>query len=64
MKKFFAALPDDIKQTLSSLAVSLALICGSLFMLSAYMDSIKGEDSSVDAMVDAATEESLESTSP
>ena len=63
MKKFFAALPDDIKQTLSSLAVSLALICGSLFMLSAYMDTIKGDDSSVGAMADAATEESLESTS-
>ena len=64
MKKFFSDLPDDIKQTLSSLAVSVALICGSLFMLSAYMNTIKGEDASIDVMADAETEESLQSTSP
>ena len=62
MKKFFTALPNDIKQTLTSLAVSLALICGSLFMLSAYMNTIKGDTDSVDAMADAETAESDEST--
>lgn len=64
MKKFFTALPNDIKQTLTSLAVSLALICGSLFMLSAYMNTIKGDTDSVDAMADAETAESDESTAP
>ena len=44
MKRFFISLPADVKQTLSSLAISLALICGSLFMLSAYMDSIRESD--------------------
>lgn len=62
MKNYFVALPDDIKQTLSSLAVSLALICGSLFMLSTYMNTIKGQDTSLDVMADAETEESAEST--
>ena len=62
MKKYFSALPDDIKQTLSSLAVSLVLICGSLFMLSAYMNTIKGGIDSVDAMADAETEETDESS--
>ena len=62
MKKYFSALPDDIKQTLSSLAVSLVLICGSLFMLSAYMNTIKGGMDSVDAMADAETEETDESS--
>ena len=41
MKQLFISLPTDIKQTISSLAISLALICGSLFMLSAYMDTIR-----------------------
>ncbi len=44
MKPFFSSLPADIKQTLSSLTISVALICGSLFMLSAYMDTIRAEE--------------------
>lgn len=44
MKRFFISLPVDVKQTLSSLAISVALICGSLFMLSAYMNTIREGD--------------------
>lgn len=62
MKKYFYALPNDIKQTLSSLAVSLALICGSLFMLSAYMNTIKGGEDSVNVVADAETDKADEST--
>lgn len=43
MKKFLSSLPKDVKQTASSLAVAVALLCSSLFMLSAYMDSIRAE---------------------
>ena len=63
MKKIFSDLPNDIKQTLSSLAVSVALIYGSLFMLSAYMNTIKGVNDSVDVMADAETEEGHKDTS-
>ena len=57
MKKLFSSLPDDVKQTVSSLAVAVALLCGSLFMLSSYIDSIRTdkENSSVAAI---PTEES------
>ena len=41
MKKLFSSLPDDVKQMVSSLAVAVALLCGSLFMLSSYIDSIR-----------------------
>ena len=45
MKNFFSSLPTDVKQTAASLAVAVALLCASLFMLSAYMESIKVEKS-------------------
>ncbi len=43
MKNFLSSLPADVKQTASSLAVAVALLCSSLFMLSAYMDSIRAD---------------------
>ena len=60
MKKFFSSLPNDLRQTLSALAVAVALLCGSLFMLSAYMDSIR--ESNLDAEAMATLPE--ESTAP
>ena len=62
MKKLFALSPSDVKQTFASLAVSVSLLTGSLLMLSAYMNSIHGENKSVDVVATVATEE--ESTSP
>ena len=50
MKNFLSSLPEDVKQTLASLAVATALLCGSLFMLSSYMDSIRDNGSDLDVM--------------
>ena len=58
MKKFFSSLPNDIKQTLSSLAIASALLCGSLLMLSAYMDSIRAENPDTDVMATIEQESS------
>ena len=63
MKKFFVSLPDDVKQTLSSLAVAIALICGSLFMLSAYIGGIT-DKKSVEVIAPPPNEESAESSAP
>ena len=62
MKKFFLSLPDDIKQILSSLAVAIALICGSLFMLSAYIGTIAESNNSVEAVAPPAVSENAESS--
>ena len=43
MKNILSSLPTDVKQAAASLAVAVALLCASLFMLSAYMESIKPE---------------------
>ena len=61
MKKFFVLLPDDVKHTFSSLAVSLALICGSLFMLSAYIGNVS-EKESIAVVAPPPIEESAESS--
>jgi hypothetical protein len=61
MKKFLLSLPEDVKQTLSSLAVALALICGSLFVLSAYFGTVT-ENESVEVVAPPPVEESAESS--
>ena len=63
MKKFLLSLPEDVKQTLSSLAVAIALICGSLFVLTAYFDTVT-ENESVEVVAPPHIEESTESTAP
>ena len=60
MKNIFSSLPDDAKQTLSSLAVAIALLCSSLFMLSSYIDSIR-IDKDTDAVAATVEESSEES---
>ena len=62
MKKLFSSLPDDVKQTLSSLSVAVVLLCGSLFMLSSYIDSIRTDDAEIDAVA-TLPEESAEESS-
>ena len=62
MKKFLLSLPDDIKQTFISLAVSLALLTGSLLMLSSYMNTIRDERS-VEAGASAAESDTACDTS-
>ena len=64
MKKFFISLPDDVRQTFFSLAVALALICSSLFMLSAYIGGISEKENSVQVIAPPPIEESTESTAP
>ena len=59
VKKLFLSLPNDIRQALASLAVALALMCGSIFVLSSYMNAVRTEDSE-QAM---ATQPADESTS-
>ena len=58
MKNFFAAIPADVKQTLTSLAVAVALLCGSLFVLSAYADTVRSESPVPDAMAEVSSTES------
>ena len=62
MKNLFSSLPDDVKQTLSALAVAVALLCGSLFMLSSYIDSIRTDDTDVDAVATLPEESTCESS--
>ena len=65
MKNIFsalAALPDDIKQTLASLAVAAALLCSSLLMLSSYMSSIRPEGTEADVMATLPEESETPST--
>lgn len=50
MKKFRITLPRDVKQIALSLLISISLLCGSIFMLSSYMDSIRQSDNDLEAM--------------
>ncbi len=61
MKNFFTMIPHDVKKALLSLTVSVALICGSLFVLSAYIGSI-AEKESVEVVAPPPIEESVESS--
>ena len=63
MKKFLLSIPEDVKQTLSSLSVAIALICGSLFILSTYFGTF-AEKESVEVVAPPPIEESAESTAP
>ena len=46
-------IPNDIKQAIYSLFVSVMLISGALLMLGGYLDTVSPKDNSVEAAVDA-----------
>ncbi len=62
--KFFARLqkiPSDVRATLLSLLASLALIAGSLFLLTTYFASIQDAPDSLPAMANVATDKAVPS---
>ena len=64
MKKFFARIPHDVRETLFSLTIAVALICGSLFMLSTYIGNITEAQDSLEVIAPPPIEESTESSAP
>lgn len=55
------SVPEDVKQTAYSLAVSALLIAGALLMLDGYLDTLKKEP---DAEVSATAPEEAETDEP
>jgi len=55
-------IPNDIKQAIYSLFVSVMLISGALLMLSGYLDTVTPDDGSVEAAVEAEETEAESTT--
>jgi hypothetical protein len=55
-------IPNDIKQAIYSLFVSVMLISGALFMLSGYLDTVTPKDDAVEAAINAEETEAESTT--